>query len=569
MKALGDELERSMSLQLEDLQSPYFIEYVVSDTTSHRISATSGAILNSTGSRARRLFSEVRVGYYDVDNTNFGGAGGRGFGGRRGGRRGPRGGGGGARGGGVALPTDDAYLPIRQAAWQATDGAYKRAVETYAQKEAYLEDRNVPDRPADFTRVEPVTVVLPRVELALDEAVWEQRLRTISARFLDHPHVLDSSVSLVATADNDYLINSEGTRIRAGDTSVAMTVTAQLLTADGEQISDRLVYIARSAGDLPAVDDIIDDVDGLARTLAAKAGAPVLEDYVGPVLFDGVASPTLFQTLLARGVAGRPEPAGGGRRRRGGAETLDKYIGKRILPRSFQVYDDPRGTTFGTDHLSGHYSIDDEGVPAQRVDLVVDGRLVGMTMSRVPTRRFAESNGHGRGAGGRTQAAIGCLYVEAGDAMSPAELKEALIEAALDQDLIYGVRVSSIGRGGGGGGAGGFAGRFPGGGGRGGAGGFGRGGGGSAMGDPVAIYKVYADGREELVRSCEFGELDVSFLKDIIAAGDRAAVHNTGRGATAASIIAPPVLIEEVELFTIEEERQRPPILEAPHRRDG
>ncbi|MHC4612707.1 MAG: hypothetical protein ACYTAU_03970, partial [Planctomycetota bacterium] len=69
--ALADELERSMTLQLEGEKSPYFIEYVVAETASHRISATCGAIVTSDASRSRRLFTEVRVGYYDVDNTNF------------------------------------------------------------------------------------------------------------------------------------------------------------------------------------------------------------------------------------------------------------------------------------------------------------------------------------------------------------------------------------------------------------------------------------------------------------------------------------------------------------------
>ena len=46
--------------------------------------------------------------------------------------------------------------------------------------------------------------------------------------------------------------------------------------------------------------------------------------------------------------------------------------------------------------LLGHYEIDDEGVPAQRVSLVEKGNLVNYVMGREPIRDFPASNGHGR-----------------------------------------------------------------------------------------------------------------------------------------------------------------------------
>jgi len=54
-----------------------------------------------------------------------------------------------------------------------------------------------------------------------------------------------------------------------------------------------------------------------------------------------------------------------------------------------------------------------------------------------------------------------------------------------------------------------------------------------------------------------------------IAAGGTAAVHNVGRAPTGTSVIAPALLFEEVELFTIEEEREGEPIVTAPHQRGG
>lgn len=557
MRALVDEMGRSMSLQLEDLQSPYFVQYAVSESQAQRISARCGAIVSSDDSRSRRLSAAVRVGDYDLDNTNF--AGGGGYGGRR------RGGGGGGAGGMASLPIEDNYIAVRQAAWMAADSAYKSAVETLARKQAYMEDRNLEDRPADFARVEPIVSIDPKVSLALDTRLWERRLRMMSARFLDYPHVLDSQITLTAGAENRYLVNSEGTRVRNGVTGVVLAISAQAQAADGEPLSDRITHHAAVAGELPREAELLAEIDAMARRLTGRAQADVLENYLGPVLFDGRAAPQLFQAMLARGVAGTPDSVGGGRRRFAGLQSLDKYLGKRILPRDFQVYDDPREARLGGSYLAGHYALDDEGVQAERVDIVIGGKLQKMLMSRAPTADFAASNGHGRSAGiGRTQAAIGCLFVESADGLSNAELKEALIEAIDDQELEYGLRITSIG---GGGGARQAtmrsSGQFP-------RGGGGAAGGGSALGDPINIYKVYPDGREELVRGCEFGSVDVGTLKDIIAAGREPIIYNTGSATGApASIVAPAVLFEEVELFTIEAEHQTLPIVDAPHQRKG
>lgn len=554
LQALVDELERSTTLQLEDLPSPYFVQYTVDDRESYRISATCGAILGSDDDRARNLSAEVRVGSYELDNTNFAG-------GERAGRR-RRGGGPAGTGGAAGLPTDDSYAAIRQATWLATDSAYKAAVETLTRKQAYMEDRSVEERPPDFARAEPVVSVEPRVALTLAIDEWERRLRAVSARFLEHLHVQDSQVTLTASVSNRYLVNSEGTRVRKSVANVVLTITADTQAEDGEQLSDRITHYAATADGLPGEAALLAEVDALAEVLAGRMQAPVLEDYIGPVLFEGRAAPQAFEALLARGVAGDPESVGSGRRRFAGLQSLEKYLDRRILPRSFQVHDDPRAELSGQQPLAGHYAIDDEGVPAERVEIVVNGRLKGMVMSRAPTSDFAASNGHGRSLGrGSARAAVGCLFVEATDGVPADELKEALIEAARDQDLEYGLRVVSIS------GAGGRPMSF----------GSGRrmsrfGGGGEAespLGDPVTVYRVYLDGREELVRGCEFGSIDVGTLKDIAAAGDTPIVYNTGSTGLPTSFVAPAVLFEELELFKIVEDRQKRPIMKAPHQRAG
>jgi predicted Zn-dependent protease len=548
MLALRDELARSQELQLEDIEAPYFLQFRIADRQGHRMSASHGGLVSSASTNRRTLNADVRAGSYWLDNTNFSGGG---FGGGRRGRRG--GGGGGGGGGGIALPIEDDYTAIRHAVWLATDAAYKSAVETLSQKVAHMESRGTEDRAADFSPMDAVFDVGPKGGTDIDAPAWEERIRRVSARFKSHPALKDSGVDLSVSGGTDYLVNSEGTQLRAASGTVTLVLRAEVQADDGQTLSDSIVHVADSMGALPSEEELLADVDVLSQRLSGSRTAPQLEDYSGPVLFDGIAAAQLFDSLLGRGVAANPSPVGGGRRR-AGTDSLEKLVGRRILPKSFSVWDDPAQADHGGTQLAGHYSRDDEGVAPSRVDLVVDGKLVDMVRSRVPTKDFPETSGHGRGG----RATAGCLYVESSEGLPTEELMAALFEAVEDEGLDYALRISvleSAGQPSGGGDIRRLIARMQRGGGGGGTGG---------PADPLVVSKIYPDGREEPLRGCEFDSLVLGDLKDIIAVGDVAVAWNRMGGQSSASIIAPAVILEDVSLFAIEDEYENPPILPAP-----
>jgi predicted Zn-dependent protease len=370
----------------------------------------------------------LRAGSFNLDNSNF--VGGRGGFGRR---------------GSIELPLDDDYTAIRQAIWRATDSQYKTAVETLTQKRAYLKDRTIEDRPSDFTKATVITSINERVTLSLDRKQWEDYVRRVSAKFAEQRHIQDSDVRLTAGVENRYLLNSEGSRLRYAVAEAVLRVTAVAQADDGERLSDQVVYFAPTPAELPAIDKVIDDVQSLSERLAQAVRAPVLKDYTGPVLVDAHAAAKLFRQLLARGIAGQADPVGSPRRGGGGPDDLEKLLGKRILPTTFQIYDDPRPPKFQDTPLAGHYLTDDEGVPAQRVEIVTNGKFQGMLTSRAPTKRFTTSNGHGRRSSGEwPRSLVGSLYIESSDTKSPDELKKALIKAADDEGLEYGLRIGGL-----------------------------------------------------------------------------------------------------------------------------
>ncbi|UCG34092.1 MAG: hypothetical protein JSU68_05540 [Phycisphaerales bacterium] len=553
MQALIDEINRSMTLQMEDLEKPYFIQYLVDDSLMYHITARYGDLTGSDRDRSRDFYSQVRVGSYELDNTNFSGDGGRFF----------RFFGGSSGGGQASLPVEENYDAIRQAVWWATDQDYKDAVETLTKKRAYMRDKKLEDRPSDFSKASIVQHTDPAVDVELDRAAWEQRIRKISAHFNKYPRIQDSQVQLFVGLANRYVVNTEGTRLRTPDQAALLVITAELQSDDGMRISDGMDYFGHAPEDLPAVERVLADIDELAASLTRVAQAPILERYTGPVLFDNLAAAQMFRTMLAEAAAGRVEPVGTQRRGLTGAGSLEKKLGQRILPPSFRIYDDPLAKEAPGTYLMGHYIYDDEGVSAERVELVQGGVLKNLVMSRMPTKKLSGTNGHGRRSpgDGTAQSAIANLFIEDTEGLSDEDLKAKLIEMAQDEGLEYGLRIGAV--------------RTT---------GIGSSqsdmfamimrmqqrGGQENVGDPIYSYKVYVeDGREELVRGCEFGQVKLRDLKHIEAAGKAQAVYNYvgfGMGGTtpATSIIAPAVLFEELELSKIEQEHDTRPILKSP-----
>ncbi len=557
MRALVDEMNRSMELQMEDLEKPYFIQYSVDDAITYELQASYGALTDSQRSRSRQFYSQVRVGSFELDNTNFTGGEGGGF----------FFGGGGGSGGSASLPIDDDYLAIRQSVWWATDNDYKQAVETLTKKRAYMEDKTIVDRPNDFTSGEPIEVIEPGAELVFDRETWEAHLQKISAQFKKYDDIQDSSARLFVGAGNAFVVNSEGSRVRSSDAGALLVISAETQAEDGMKLTDSVTFSGDSMADLPPLDELLKEADEMVARLTKAASAPYLESYTGPVLFEGLAAAQMFRKMLASGVAGDVDPVGTQRRTFEGADNLEKKVGERILPQSFQVYDDPTMKKHGDTILFGHYRIDDQGVKARRVDIVKDGTLEKMVMSRIPTKKFSGSSGHGRRApgGGSIDAAIGCLFISDDEGVSNDDLKKQLIEAAKEEGLEYGLRVAAI--------------KAP---------GLGSSqsdifaffmraqrGRQDGLGDPVYAYKVYVDdGREELVRGLEFGPIHARSLKRIVAAGTEQAVYNYigigfGGATPPSSIIAPSVLFEELEVTKIEEELDKLPILDPPLAREA
>ena len=169
-------------------------------------------------------------------------------------------------------------------------------------------------------------------------------------------------------------------------------------------------------------------------------------------------------------------------------------------------------------------------------------------MGRSPVENFPVSNGHGRRQTGYgTVARQGNLIVSAEESISYDALKSQLIEEINRQDKPFGLIFDDI--------SGGFT--FT-----------GRNSPNSYVVKPVTVWRVYPDGREEMVRGVDMIGTPLITFSRIMAASDESQVFNGMCGAESGwvpvSAIAPDLLIQEVEIQRRSKDHDKPPILDAP-----
>jgi len=528
MRAMNDELQRSVSeLGFKDLEKPYFIQYTVVDQERYRASATFGAITASDMGKARILQAQVRVGDYDFDNSEF--VSGPGFQG--------------APPSGITTqaPIENDYNSMRHALWLATDAAYKQSVEQLARKRAFVQNKVRGDQIPDFSKEKPVTALDSRHELQVDRARWEKQLREWSGIFKDFPQIQDSSVVMEARLTNRYLANNEGTRTFQPSMLVTVEIEASSEATDGMRLRYWIPFNAGSFEQLPPAQEVSKAIRQMAADLTALPSAPVLEaDYSGPVLFTGQASAEMFARVLGPNLSGQRLPLSEQQGQTTRSELLDR-LNRPVLPRFLSVYDDPTALRSGNQELLGHYQVDDQGVPARRVSLIEQGVLKSLLMSRRPGKDMPQSNGHGRsGIPGRESAQIGNLFIQSTEGKSYEDLKQQLIKMCQEENLQYGLLIKALNP----------DGRSP-------------------IGMPVLTYKVYvSDGHEELIRGAFAQGIPVRSLRQIEGVGNDAFVSNRLTGSselpTPTTIVAPSVLLEEVELKRPSGTQQKPALLTHP-----
>ena len=530
LEAMHAELERSMTVLGEEPVPPYFISYEVTEKDTVSVSSAFGRLTNSSQRRSRSLDVDLRVGDYALDNSRP----------LRGSRNR-------LRRSYASVPLDDDADAIRSVLWNETDRRYKQALEQFTKVRTDVEVKvDAEDQSGDFSpeesRKDMGEVAMLGTDRAADGADWEAKVRRYTAPFAARGDIYGANANLSAIAETRWFVNSDGARIRTGETRYRLAIFAYAMAEDGMHLPRYETFTAYTMAGLPDDDTVRETVERMIVDLAALREAPLVAPYAGPAILSGRAAGVFFHEILGHRVEAHRQ------KREDDGQTFKQKIGERILPPGFSVTFDPTRRRVADTDLAGAYRYDNQGVPAQTVAVVEDGTLKNFLMSRTPIDGFPRSNGHGRkDVGYPVVARQSNLIVDVAVPVSQEELKDQLIAAVREQGKPFGLLFDDI--------QGGFTstGRYaP-----------------NAFNvQPILVYRIYPDGREELVRGVDLIGTPLTTLSRVVVASDEVAVFNGMCGAESGGVpvaaVAPAILVSQIEVQKKEKSQDRPPLLPPP-----
>jgi predicted Zn-dependent protease len=566
LRALHDEMARSVArLEIPEAGKPFYIEYRLLDLDVRTITASAGALVDSTTTRDRYMRIGVRVGDYHLDSSNFiGDEGYQGFLGSEG-----------------QVGIDRDYNSLRQDLWLSTDQAYKEAIIQMSLKQAFLRSLTKPPEIDDFSKSTPMVRVDTRVEPDWSTRNWEDEAREASKVLKTFPNVYGTRVNYYLVFSTSYLMTSEGTTIRTSRALVGVEAALDTQAEDGMPLHNYYAVYAMRPSELPDAATVSKGLANAATQLMNLRASPIVPDYTGPVLFDPAATGSTIAQVLTASLSGARPPLSMVSRydeimeNMGGRSDWTSRVGSRVLPNTVTLVDDPTLKQYNGQPLLGSYDVDDEGVSAEKVNIVENGMLKGLLMSRRPGPDFEESNGHARsGMLGDPEPLPSNLILTSNEAQKPDDLRKKFLAAckddghewclevkSMDNPALTSVHATDFSE---------YVGEL--------AGGIS-----SGLRIPLMIYRVYvADGREELVRGGRIDGLNTRSLRNMTAVGDDASVFtymqnpNVGFAGTAlgefgsaqngipSTVIAPSILLDDVEVRGFHGEPRRLPIVTPP-----
>ena len=505
---IAEEMNRDMKeLEIPGAPKPYSISYKITEVDVNDVAASLGQTTSKRNRHFVNLEARVRVGSPKLDNGNYVVPEAAEIDGTS----------------AINLPLEFDERIARRSAWLVTDQAYKEAL---IQLNAKLEARKAGGtlRPSDvpaWTDTKPVVseepVLVPPLE-TLDEL--ETRAKAVSATLRDQAGLRDSRVALTSYLERRWYLTTEGTSVTDTRRASGVLIAVSGQADDGQLLHNYFMRYGHTAKDLPSDKDLTAEAKRLGESVAQLAKAPVIDRYTGPVLFEGEGAVGLVRNSLAPNLGGTPVPEGltpQEARQFGGALT-DK-VGLRVTSPQLSVIDDPTAKDGDGKALIGGYKIDDEGVAAQKVQVIKDGKLETLLLSRTPSQKDQQSNGHARRTadGGAFHGSATNLFLSAKGGVSRKALEGRLASAARGEGLKYGLLIR----------------RFD---------------DAAITGAPeftrrelvqmikstdpqlpppaIVAYRVYPDGKQELVRGVQLAEIPIRVWKDLLGTSTELTTYN-------------------------------------------
>ncbi|MBK9071587.1 MAG: hypothetical protein IPL79_11390 [Myxococcales bacterium] len=565
LDAIAEEMNRAIErLQIPGAPKPYHISYKITEVEVINVSSTMGSTLLSRDRHFVSIEARVRVGSFAFDNGNF---------------IVPRA----EHIDGVAstsLPLEATPRMARRAAWLVTDAAYKEALiqlraKTEARDSGALK-RDIPSWEAAKAFVSEEQVLPPAMESL---ASLTTRANALSKLFAGHTGIRDSRVAFTTYIERRWYLNSEGTSATDARRATGVSIVANGQASDGQDIAQYYIRYGTTEQQLPTDAQLASAIDGLIRQLQAQSEAPSIDRYTGPILFEGEAATAIARHTLTPHLGGTPlaEGLSPQQAKRFGGALSDK-VGLRVFPAGMSVSDDPSVHAINGVAVIGGYKFDDEGIVAQRVEVAKNGVLTALLKSRTPAAKGDTSNGHARrvAPGGMFFGTATNTVIAFRGGLARAALRAKLLAIVKEEGLPFGLIIRQL--------------------------------------DDAAItgapeftrreilavlqnadldlpppatlaYRLYPNGREELLRGVQLAAVPIRAWKDIVAGGNTSTVsnflaspdpyleHKLGGGAESgfvptngieSSVSSPDLLFRELDVLRVTGGQRPRPIVAPP-----
>jgi TldD protein len=538
IKLMKEELFRNFEALQKEKTPPYYVSYSIDEIRTQTVNGSFGAIMAKSDDKSAILGINVRTGSYQLDSSHelrkrdaSSSAVSRTSGSSR------------------APLNDDLPGALKSVLWRETDGAYRNAVDMLSRiKSEQSISTTEEDQSDDFSKMPPIVTVEKPIEIRVDLEKWAVKIRKYTELCKNNPHISDCSAVFQSEVRHKFFVDTEGAIISTPVNYMRLQISAMIKAEDGMELPLYQSYFGYKEADFPSDAQVIGDVKTMISNLDKLRTAPLVDPFSGPAILSGKAAGVFFHEILGHRLEGhrlRSESEG---------QTFKKKIGEPILPEFMSVTFDPTIKELYGFALSGAYHFDEEGVKAEKVRSIQDGILKDFLMSRMPADRFPRSNGHGRSQPGQKPVARQSnLIVESKKMLKEEALRQMLIDECKNQRKPFGLLFTEIS-------------------------------GGSTVTSrssanvfnvvPLAVYKIYADGRpDEMVRGVTLIGTPLTTFGKIIATGSKMEVFNGTCGAESGSVpvaaVSPSILFSEIEVQKKSKSPEKLPILPAPPNRSG
>ena len=442
------------------------------------------------------------------------------------------------------IPSPQTASEFRLFLWRSTQKIGEKAQEEFSRVQTNSQSAATRQDDSDDFVVPPVERYCHTQEpISLDMDKIGQMLVKASKLTRGKKFIKDSELWLNMTQGHRYFADSEGTQIKTPFLYVRFGYELSNQLQDGTMLSRLKTYDVVREDQLPSEEQLLADMRQSISELEALSVSQEADPITVPTILKNRAMGVFVHEVLGHRLEGHRQ------KQDSFGKTFTSKINQEVTAPFVSVVDDATLASFQGKPLRGFYEYDDEGVKARPVTLIENGILRGFLMSSSPIENFPVSNGHGRSSFGNLPVArMGNTRLIASKTVSYDELEKQLLQEIRSQNKPYGYIIEDL--------SGGFTMTE------------------SSMPqtfklEPKLVYRMYPDGRKEIVHGADIVGTPLVSFGQIIAAADDDDVFNGTCGAESGwvpvSAISPSVLLKSLEIEKTAKSEKKPPVLPAPY----